>query len=223
MELIEMENSREFQILMIRYDSAIREVMTKLEILNDELAFSAPSNPISSIRSRRKTPESIYEKLIRQNFPLTVESIEENLHDVAGIRVICPFLDDIYKVAKMLVQQDDITLIRTKDYIGHPKPNGYRSLHLIVEVPVFFSSEKRPMQVEVQVRTVAMDFWANLEHRMKYKKDFPKEASDMIYHDLRECADTIANTDMRMLNIRDQINRLEQEMTEEKLQTEKEV
>ncbi len=198
-----------FDVLMMRYDSAIREVRTKLEILNDELSFSGMSNPISSIISRRKDPASIYEKLVRQKNEISLPSIEANLNDVAGIRVICPFLDDIYKVAKMLVQQDDVTLIHTKDYIRRPKPNGYRSYHMIVEVPVFFSQEKRPMRVEVQIRTVAMDFWANLEHRMKYKQDLSQKSVDAIYRDLRECAETIAETDYRMQEIRDRISELE--------------
>ena len=153
-----------FDLLMMRYNSAIREVRTKLEILNDELALYGHS-PISSIKSRRKKPLSILEKLQRQGDEISLQSIEDNLNDVAGIRVICSFVDDIYKVAKMLADQDDITLIQIKDYIQNPKPNGYRSYHMIVEVPVFFTNEKRPMRVEIQIRTVAMDFWARLEER----------------------------------------------------------
>lgn len=198
-----------FDVLMMRYDSAIREVRTKLEILNDELSLVRDSNPISSIITRRKKPLSIYEKLIRQGNEISVPSIEANLNDVAGVRVICPFLDDIYKVAKMLGQQDDIKLIQVKDYIKNPKANGYRSFHMIVEVPVFFSNEKCPMRVEVQIRTVAMDFWASLEHRMKYKKALPQETTAAIYEDLRKCASTIADTDARMLQIRKRINILE--------------
>ncbi|MDO4395702.1 MAG: GTP pyrophosphokinase family protein, partial [Clostridia bacterium] len=145
----------------------------------------------------------ILEKLKRQGFPLTLESIEENLTDVAGIRIICSFMDDIYKVAKMLQQQDDITVLLVKDYIAKPKPNGYRSYHMIVEVPVFFSNEKKSMKVEVQIRTIAMDFWANLEHRMRYKKDI--EAADEIIDELKECADNIAATDTKMMIIREKI------------------
>lgn len=190
----------EFDILMMRYDSAIREVRTKLEILNDELSLLSEQSPISSVSSRRKKPFSILEKLKRQGDTISLGSIEEKLNDVAGIRVICSFVDDIYKVAKMLVQQDDIKLIRVKDYIQNPKPNGYRSYHMIVEVPVFFSNEKRPMRVEVQIRTVAMDFWASLEHQMKYKQDI--DNADQIMTELKECADTIAETDMKMLKDR---------------------
>lgn len=196
-----------FDILMMRYNSAIREVRTKLEILNDELALYGHS-PISSIKSRRKKPMSILEKLKRQGDPISLQSIEDNLNDVAGIRVICSFVDDIYKVAKMLVDQDDITLIQIKDYIQNPKPNGYRSYHMIVEVPVFFSSEKRPMRVEVQIRTVAMDFWASLEHQMKYKQDI--ENADEIMAELKACADVIAGTDMQMMKIREKIGKVKE-------------
>ena len=192
-----------FDLLMMRYDSAIREVKTKLEILNDELSVVRKASPIASITSRRKKPISILDKLERQHNEISLESIEKNLNDIAGIRVICSFVDDIYQVAEMLIQQDDITLIRTKDYIKNPKPNGYRSFHMIVEVPVFFSNEKRPMRVEIQIRTVAMDFWASLEHQMKYKQDI--DNADKIMQELKECADTIAETDMRMLRIRESI------------------
>lgn len=191
---------QEYDILMMRYDSAIREVRTKLQILNDELSL-AQESPISSITARRKKTFSILEKLQRQGFPVSLKSIEENLNDVAGIRVICSFLDDIYNVADMLKAQDDLKVIQIKDYIKNPKPNGYRSYHMIVEVPVFFSNEKRPMRVEIQIRTVAMDFWATLEHRIKYKQDIPNQ--DEIIEELKQCADTISQTDERMLSIRE--------------------
>ena len=159
-----------FNELMMRYNSAIREVRTKFEVLNEELSLKAGHNPIENIISRVKKPMSIVEKLRRQGNPITLESISEHLNDVAGIRVICSFIDDIYRVADMLAAQDDITVVQVKDYIKSPKLNGYRSYHMIVEVPVFFSDGKRPMRVEIQLRTVAMDFWASLEHQMKYKK-----------------------------------------------------
>lgn len=196
-----------FDVLMMRYESALREVRTKLEILNDELSLTQQS-PIMSISSRRKKTMSILEKLKRQNDEVSLSSIEENLNDVAGIRVICSFVDDIYKVARMLGKQDDIKVVRIKDYIKNPKENGYRSFHMIVEVPVFFSDEKRPMRVEVQIRTVAMDFWASLEHKMKYKQDLGN--AEEIMYELRQCADTIAETDQRMMKIREKI-RLENE------------
>lgn len=194
---------QKFDILMMRYDSAIREVKTKLEILNDELSITNSQSPIASIHSRRKKAISIAEKLERMGKPVTLKSIIDNLNDVAGIRVICSFVDDIYKVAKMLAQQDDITVITIKDYIKNPKPNGYRSFHMIVEIPVFFSRVKKPIRVEVQIRTVAMDFWASLEHQMKYKHDVMN--ADAIMEELKDCADTIASTDEKMLEIREKI------------------
>ena len=193
----------ELDILLMRYESAIREVRTKLEILNDELSLLGHQNPINSILARRKKTLSIFEKLERQGDELTLSSIQENLNDVAGIRVICGFIDDIYKVAKMLARQDDVRLIQVKDYIKNPKPNGYRSYHMIIEIPVFFSDEKLPMRVEVQIRTVAMNYWASLEHKMKYKQDI--ENAGEIMDMLKECADTIAETDKKMLAIREMI------------------
>lgn len=195
----------DFEYMMMRYESAILEVKTKLEILNAELTLIQDDSPISSIHARLKKPASIYEKLVRQGNDISLDSVRENLNDVAGVRVICAFVDDIYKVAKMLVQQDDITLIEVKDYIKNPKPNGYRSYHMIVEVPVFFTKEKSPIRVEVQIRTVAMDFWASLEHQIRYKKGLPQSKADEIAADLKSCADTIADTDRRMLAIREKL------------------
>ncbi len=195
----------EFNYIMMEYESAILEVKTKLEILNAELSMIRVDSPISSINARLKRPASIYEKLRRQGFEVSLESMVKNLNDVAGIRVICSFVDDIYKVAKMLVRQDDITLLEVKDYIKNPKPNGYRSYHMIVEVPVFFTKEKKPVRVEVQIRTVAMDFWASLEHQIRYKKNLPSQKAEEIAEELKSCADTIANTDERMLAIREKI------------------
>lgn len=194
------ETMEEFDVLMMRYESAMREVRTKLEILNDELSLKQDS-PIVRIQSRRKKSASILEKLHRLNYPISLESIEANLSDVAGIRVICSFIDDIYKVAQMLAEQDDIKILCIKDYLQNPKPNGYRSYHMIVEIPVFFSNEKRPMQVEVQIRTVAMDFWASIEHQLKYKKNLPN--AEEIMAELKECADVIAATDEKFLDIRE--------------------
>lgn len=193
----------DLDILLMHYEAAIRMVRTRLEILNDELAMTQNQNPIASILSRRKRTVNIFEKLKRQSHPMTLESIKSNLNDVAGIRVICNFIDDIYKVARMLVQQDDVVLIQVKDYIQTPKPNGYRSYHMILEVPVFFSNKKENVRVEVQIRTVAMNFWASLEHQMKYKQDI--ENADQIMDELKVCADTIAATDMQMMEIRDKI------------------
>ena len=193
----------QFRELMMMYNCAIREVRTKLEVLNDELSIRNSRNPIEFIESRIKRPLSIVDKLKRYGEPVNVESIERSLNDVAGIRVICPFIDDIYSVADMLLSQDDITLIKKKDYIENPKPNGYRSLHLILEGPVFFSNQKKPMRVEVQIRTIAMDFWSSVDHQLKYKHDVPN--ADELSAQLKECADIISQTDMRMLAIKNQL------------------
>ncbi len=187
---------RQFQQVMMMYSCAIREVKTKLEVLNDELSVRNQRNPIEK-------PASIMEKLKRRGYPLSLESLVENLDDVAGIRVICSFIDDIYEVADMLIRQDDVRVIAIKDYFKSPKANGYRSYHMIIEVPVFFSDRKKPMRVEVQIRTMAMDFWASLDHQLKYKKELGEETD--ISDELRECADVIAQTDERMLEIRKQI------------------
>lgn len=196
----------EFQELMMMYSCAIREMRTKLEVLNDELSIHHKRNPIEFITSRVKKPLSIVEKLHRYGVPVSVESVEQNLNDVAGVRVICSFIDDIYTVADMLLRQDDITLIKEKDYIKNPKDNGYRSLHLIVEIPVFFSNQKKNIRVEVQIRTIAMDFWASVDHQLKYKQDIDDlENADELSLELKDCADIIAQTDRRMQAIKDRI------------------
>ena len=156
-----------FKELMLTYNSAIREVTTKLEILNDELSLDDGKNPIQFIKSRVKKPLSIVDKLQRLGKEINVESIMGSLNDVAGIRVIASFVDDVYKIADMLVKQDDIFLVEAKDYIKNPKPNGYRSYHLIIEVPVFFSKKKEWVRVEVQIRTVDMDFWESIKQQKK--------------------------------------------------------
>lgn len=189
-----------FEQVMCWYRSAIREVQTKLEVLNDEFQSTTSRNPIDNIKSRIKTPKSIYEKLQRRELPINLCSIMDNLHDVAGVRVICPFIDDIYTVADMLIAQDDITLLTRKDYIKNPKPNGYRSLHLVVEVPIFLTGGKRLMKVEVQIRTIAMNFWASLEHQIHYKK-IQEDVEDVVDM-LTNCANVIYETDMKMLEIR---------------------
>ena len=179
--------------------SATREISTKLEILDDEFQFRHKRNPIHHMQSRLKTPKSIFEKLRRKGLEISLESVKENLTDIAGIRVICSYIDDIYMIARMLVAQDDITLVRETDYIKNPKPNGYRSLHLIVKVPVFFSDKKELVPVEVQIRTIAMDLWASLEHQLRYKT---KEAiPPLIGEELQKCADDIAVTDLKMQEI----------------------
>lgn len=202
-----------FQELMMMYECAIREARTKLEVLNAELAVRYKRNPIEFISSRIKKPGSIAKKLQKKGTQINVENIEKCLNDVAGIRVICSFVDDIYEIASMLVRQDDILLIEQKDYINDPKDNGYRSLHLIIEIPVFFSDQKKMIRVEVQIRTIAMDFWASLEHQLRYKQIINNE--EEITRELKECADVIADTDIRMLKIRNKIQ--ENSNTEESM------
>ena len=199
-----LNEAKRFQELIMMYSCAIREVKTKLEVLNDDLAVRNQRNPIQMIKSRVKKPGSIIEKLQRRGYPITIQSVYDNLYDVAGIRVICSFVDDIYQVAEMLARQDDVTVLTVKDYIRCPKDNGYRSYHMIIEVPVYFSDRKEKMRVEVQIRTIAMDFWASLDHQMKYKKDL--EDSTEISEELKECAEIIAQTDLKMLSIRRKID-----------------
>lgn len=193
--------------LMSCYRCAILEVETKFRVLNEQFSLSYERNPIDSIKTRLKSADSIRGKLKRKNLPVTLSSIEKELNDVAGIRVICPFVDDIYMLADCLLKQDDIKLIERKDYIKNPKQNGYRSLHLIVEIPIFLQNEKRLMKVEVQLRTIAMEFWANLEHKLRYKKSLPEENALMIAAELSECAEMSAFLDQKMQKIRDVIEK----------------
>lgn len=199
------EQTRPFAELMMRYKCAMLEVKTKLDVLNTQLSLENDRNPFESIESRLKSPQSIMEKLNRKGLEATVESIEENLNDIAGIRVICSFPEDIYILADELCSQDDIRLVECKDYIKHPKPNGYRSLHLIVEIPIFIMPEKKYMRVEVQLRTIAMDFWASLEHKLKYKKNLNSELAE-ISAELKTCAEEISRLDMKMQEIHRRID-----------------
>ena len=194
-----MESAMQLQQIMLLYEAGIREIKTKLDILSDESNISGKPSPIDSIKSRIKSPRSIIKKLKRRGFPISLQSMKDNLNDIGGIRVICPFIQDIYTVADMLMRQSDLTLIEKKDYIANPKPNGYRSLHLILEVPIFLSETTKPVRIELQLRTIAMDFWASLEHQLRYKSDVqvPPHISD----DLKECADVIAATDEEMQRI----------------------
>lgn len=201
-EVIEQREREAYQRLMAYYRCAIMEVSTKFNVLNEEYSLQHDRNPIENIKSRLKSPESIAEKLERKKLPFSVQSIEENLSDVAGIRVVCTFLDDIYLLADCLLEQDDITLIERKDYIKNPKPSGYRSLHLIIEVPIFLEHEKRPMRVEVQLRTISMNFWASLEHQLRYKKEISEEDAALLAKELKECAETNASLDERMQKLR---------------------
>lgn len=193
-----------FNKLMMEYRSAIMEVETRLNVLNAMFSEEYKRNPFESIQSRLKKPESIYNKLVRKNYDVTLENIEKYVADVAGIRVICSFPDDIYRLAELMLQQDDITLLRKKDYIKDPKPNGYRSLHLILNVPIFLPYAKKYVKVEVQFRTIAMDFWASLEHKLKYKKHICN--TEEIEGQLKICADSIEKLDYQMQEIRDKID-----------------
>lgn len=194
-----MEQMFRFIELEHLYESAIREVKTKLEILDSEFRTKFSYNPIHHIEDRLKSPQSIMEKLRRKGVPFNVDAARANLNDIAGVRVICNYIEDIYTVAELLTAQDDIKLISRKDYIDSPKPNGYRSLHLVIETPVYLSDKKEYVNVEVQIRTIAMDFWASLEHELKYKTDV--DVSAELAAELKECAETIAATDVKMQHI----------------------
>ncbi len=194
-----MEQLYQFIELEHLYESAIREVKTKLEILDSEFKTKYDYNPIHHIEDRLKSPQSMMEKLQRKGMSFSTENVRATLHDIAGVRVICNYIEDIYSVAEFLTRQDDVTLIKTKDYIKDPKPNGYRSLHLVIETPVFLSDRKEMVHVEVQIRTIAMDFWASLEHQLKYKTD--SEVSAELAQQLKDCAETIAATDLKMQSI----------------------
>ena len=194
-----LEQLYQFIELEHLYESAIREVKTKLEILDSEFKTKYDYNPIHHIEDRLKSPQSMMEKLQRKGKQFSTENARSTLHDIAGVRVICNYIEDIYAVAEYLTKQDDVELIKTKDYIKEPKPNGYRSLHLVIETPVFLSDRKEIVTVEVQIRTIAMDFWASLEHQLKYKTD--SEVSAELAQQLKDCAETIALTDLKMQSI----------------------
>ena len=202
-----LKQAKPFVDLMMYNRCAIREIETKLRVLDEEFSILADRNPIQTIKSRIKKPISIIEKLQRRGYEVTVQNMQEHLTDIAGVRVICSFVEDIYKLSELLLSQDDIILVEIKDYIKNPKPNGYRSLHLIIEVPIFLSREKKHMRVEVQFRTIAMDFWASLEHQLKYKKKI--ENPEKIANELKYCADVITEVDMRMQDIRYMIDEVE--------------
>lgn len=201
------ENFLPMESLMAYYRCALMEVETKFRVLNEQFSLQYDRNPIESIKTRVKSMDSILEKVKRKNIPFSLESIEANLYDIAGVRVVCSFTEDIYLLADCLLSQDDITLIERKDYIQNPKPSGYRSLHLIIEVPIFLENEKRAMKVEVQLRTIAMDFWASLEHKLRYKKNIPESEAEELAKELTECARVSASLDQKMEEIRDRIEK----------------
>lgn len=183
--------------LFKKYEAAILEMKTRFEILDADLEFRFNRNPIHHIETRLKKPRSVFEKLIRYEKPLTLESMEENVLDIAGLRVIASYIDDVYALVKVLSMQDDLEIIKVKDYIANPKPNGYRSLHIIVKIPIYFLDRKQYVPVEIQFRTIAMDFWASLEHTLKYKKNRELEGIDM-YDELKNCSDIIKDVEHRM-------------------------
>lgn len=199
------ENTKPLDTLMSYYRCAIMEIETKFRVLNEQFSLEYDRNPIETIKTRIKSYDSIVRKIRKKNIPLNLGSLEQNISDIAGVRVVCSFPEDIYMLADCLLQQDDIRLIEKKDYIKNPKPSGYRSLHLIVSVPIFLQKEKREMKVEVQLRTIAMDFWASLEHKVRYKKDIPADEVERLAQELTECAEVSAALDNRMQAIRDRL------------------
>lgn len=199
------EQTLPFRQMIANYQCAVYEVETKFKVLNERLGMKYDGNPIESIKSRVKSMESIMKKVQKKGLPLSVESIEENIRDIAGVRVICSFEEDVFRIAKYFLAQDDITLIEKKDYINSPKPNGYRSLHLIVQVPIFTEFGRKDVFVEVQIRTIAMDFWASLEHKLRYKKNLSGDQLKALEKELSICAEECADLDRRMEYVRSEI------------------
>ena len=208
-----------WETVMFLYNSALKEVSTKLEILNDEFVHIHKYNPIEYIKSRIKTPESIVKKLKRDGYESSIENMVNYVKDIAGIRIVCSFTSDIYRLAEMIGKQNDLTVISIKDYIKHPKVSGYKSFHMIVTVPIYLSDRVVDTKVEIQIRTIAMDFWASLEHQLKYKKQVPDQKE--IVDQLTKCATQIAEVDATMYELRKRIELAEDEPTEEDLLLEK--
>ncbi len=193
----------EWNRALLLYDSVLREINTKLEILNNEFKQAHQYNPIEHITSRIKSPESIARKIRKKGLELTVENIVKYVNDVAGVRIICSFTSDIYRIASSISNQDDVTVLRVKDYIANPKPNGYMSYHMIVSIPIFLTNDVIDTKVEIQIRTIAMDFWASLEHKIYYK--FEGKAPAAIKDELKECANIISFLDEKMLSINESV------------------
>ena len=205
-----LNNATKFYNLMMMYRCAIREIQTKLEVLDDEFSVENNRNPISFIKTRIKKPNSIYDKLQKMGYEFTTENIQTYLNDVAGVRIVCAFIDDIYMISDLITQQDDIKVIEIKDYIKNPKSNGYRSYHMIVEIPVFFTEGKFPMRAEIQIRTIGMDFWASVDHQLRYKKTIGADKDiESIEAELLKCAQTVSETDCHMEEIKDMIGDFE--------------
>lgn len=190
---------KDLKFFTLKYSAAMNETVTKLKILNEDFETRYKRSPIENIENRIKTPESLIKKMIRNDVAFNFEDLQNNIYDIAGVRVICSFVSDVYTIVKMIEDNDEFTIVRKKDYIQNPKPSGYRSLHLIVKVPVYLTTGKEDVYVEIQIRTMAMDFWASLEHKIKYKYDgtIPQEVLD----ELVECADSIAESDEKMMKL----------------------
>lgn len=213
------KNMEPIERLKAYYRCAIMEIETKFKVLNQEFSLQYDRNPIENISSRIKDDESLLRKIKMKNIPLNVNDIQKNIKDIAGVRVVCSFPEDIYMLADCLLKQDDITLIQIKDYIKEPKESGYRSLHLIVEVPIFLQNEKRNMCVEVQLRTIAMDFWASVEHKLRYKKNIPDVQAEQLKGELSDCAQTSADLDYKMQDIRNRLAEAEAEGDDDETHT----
>ncbi|WLR61221.1 GTP pyrophosphokinase [Guptibacillus hwajinpoensis] len=208
------ERIEEWKNFLFIYKFALDEINTKLTILNDEFQFVHQHNPIEHVKSRIKSPESIMAKLERKGLEVTTENVKEHINDIAGVRVTCSFTNDIYRIYEMIESQDDIRLIDVKDYVKNPKPNGYKSLHLIVEIPVFLSKGPELVRVEIQLRTIAMDFWASLEHKIYYK--FEGEIPGNLSDELKEAAEIVHYLDAKMMRIKDEVNEFKEHEKEEK-------
>lgn len=201
--LIEQMTSKQFKNATLLYSCALKEMATKIEIINEEFAAGSGTNPIEHVKIRMKSASSMAAKLVRRGFEPTFENAVENIDDIAGMRVICSFTPDIYKIAEIISLRSDISVIKIKDYIKNPKSNGYRSLHMILGVPVFLSNEIKQTKVELQIRTIAMDFWASLDHKIRYK--FEGSAPQNINDDLFECAEIVARLDKKMYELNREI------------------
>ncbi len=204
-EIYYNDEENEWNKALLMYDAVLKEVSTKLEILNNEFKLAHQYNPIEHITSRIKSAQSIARKIRIKGKELTVENIIKYVNDVAGVRIICSFTSDIYRIAKAIAKQDDVSVLQVKDYISSPKPNGYMSYHMIVAIPIFLSNDVVNTKVEIQIRTIAMDFWASLEHKIYYK--FDGKAPDGIREELRECADIISFLDKKMLAINETVKK----------------
>lgn len=207
------DQAEEWSQALLLYDAALKEINTKLEILNNEFKLAHQYNPIEHITSRLKTPQSIAKKLRHNDKELTVENIVKYVNDVAGIRIICSFTSDIYRIADLISRHSDIKVLKIKDYIMKPKENGYTSYHMIVSIPVFLSDRSVDTKLEIQIRTIAMDFWASLEHKIYYK--FEGKAPEHIQKELKECSNIAAYLDQKMLSLNEQIQVYTQEQLDD--------